>query len=326
VSNLQTVKLTVEGQSQALSLHVRCLDVDLATAQQQAADMAAAAQAAQEEHQAAVAAMQQALAAQAAAEEAGAVAAAERDAAVAIGKQAEAAREEACSTRQAAEQQAAEAAARAEAAASAAAVALTQATGAAAALDSLTEEHWQLKAQLAQLQEERQGLIADLDKAVSEVQRSATAVEQLQAERDRQRRLRNLAEQSCAAGAADQQAALKQAERLAALCEEQEQQCRQLQAQVSELQGRLGSQSALQRELVQVGLLPGGCFVCLLTLQCAKCLGARVLLAAPPRGICELTPLAALSAHFCFLCCCSAPAVAAVVAIAAGRAQPPAGG
>jgi hypothetical protein len=100
-------------------------------------------------------------------------------------------------------------------------------------------------------------------------------MEQLQGERDRQRRLRELAEQSCAAGAADQQAALKQAERLAALCEEQEQQCRQLQAQVSDLQGRLGSQSALQKELVQVGLLPGDSLVCLLALRCGTDMGPQ---------------------------------------------------
>ncbi|KAL4442948.1 hypothetical protein ABPG77_008439 [Micractinium sp. CCAP 211/92] len=262
IESLNSVRVTVEGTSETLSLQVSSLDAELAAAQRQVAELQAAAHAAQQEHAAVAAVLQQAHAAAVAARE-------ESDAALAARQGAEAERDAAVAGRQAAERRAEEAEGKAQSAAAAATAAAVEAIEAAAAVEELSREREALEAQLeaaraecvaitAHLEEarsERADLGGRLERAQAEAQQAAAHLAALQGERSRLLQERDHADEAMVAAVAEQQAALKQAERLAQLCEEQQQQCLSMRGQVGQLQGSLGSQAAMQAELAQLSQL-----------------------------------------------------------------------
>ncbi|PSC71599.1 hypothetical protein C2E20_5054 [Micractinium conductrix] len=266
IETLQSVRFTVEGESESLSLQVSSLDADLASAQRQAASLAAAVESAKLQHRAAAVALEAALGAKEDAEAEGAAAVAERAAALAARVAAESEKAAACRARQTAEQRASEAATRADEAAAAVAAAQAKAQAAAAEGEALTLAHQALAAQLAQVQDERQALTdqleaaeeqrqaleAQLQAAQGEARRAAARANELDRERQRLRRQREQAEAALVTAATEQQAALKQAERLTQLCEEQQQQGDRLQAQLAHLQATMAGHSMLQADAAQL--------------------------------------------------------------------------
>eukprot|EP00887_Chlorella_sp_A99_P002813 scaffold6.g2813.t1 len=243
-ADLETVKVKVESRAESLSVRVTCLDADLAALEQKATELEAAleqsrshlaaAQAAQEAAEAAAATAQQqrqsAEEARAAAVAERKQAAVERDSAVSERKEAEAqatAAREVATTAVAQAEAATAAAGEARAAQSAAA---EQAAAAAAERDRLAGRCAALEEEVGRLRAERERLAADLEHALNEWEVVSALNAGLKEEAALMKRQRDDAKVDRARAVAEQQAAAKQAERLAGL-------------------GMLASQAQLQGEL-----------------------------------------------------------------------------
>lgn len=255
-ADLEAIKVEVESQAQQLILRITCLNADAAALRQRVAELETALDAARTQAEAALAAQQLAEVARADAEAAVERAEAAKVAALTERQQALCQRDTAEAGQRAADERAAQARAAQEAAeqlSAAAQAGIAQAEAARAAAEQRATEaavqQQRLEQEAAQLRGVRDELNAALDEVRAEVRRLSMEVDGLETERTslQQQRDTVVLERTEAAGKAA--GAYRQAERLAALSEEQEQQRRLLEGQVAELQSMLGCQAQLQAQL-----------------------------------------------------------------------------